>query len=119
MTPPAFLVDECCPASVVAALRGRNLDVRYVAEEAAGLSDADVMSLAIDQGRILVTTDKDFGNLALRLGHQLPGVVLIRVKRLAVPEVAERIAGLIGENAETFPGCIATIGANRIRRRPL
>ena len=77
------------------------------------------MSLATEQGRILVTTDKDFGNLALRLGHRLPGVVLIRVRRLAVPEVAKRIAGLIGENADTFPGCLATISAKRIRRRPL
>ena len=77
------------------------------------------MSLAREQGRILVTTDKEFGNLALRLGHRLPGVVLIRVKRLVVPAVAERIAGLIGEKAEMFPGCLATISANRIRRRPL
>ncbi len=117
MTAPQFLVDECCPASLVAALRDLGFDVRYVAEEAAGLSDTDVVGLAANGGRVLVTTDKDFGGLVVRLGHALPGLVLLRRRRLHLDPVAKKTAALIGANAENLAEAITTLTDDRIRRR--
>jgi len=117
MTVPRFLADECCPASVVAALRDLGFDVHYVAEEAAGLSDSDVMGLAANGGRLLVTTDKDFGGLVVRLGHALPGLVLLRGRRLHLDPVAKKTAILIAANAEKLAGAVTTLTDDRIRRR--
>ena len=63
---PKFLVDECCPAVVARELRERSFDVHTVVDRARGFSDRDVLRLAWDEGRILVTNDKDFGTLVVR-----------------------------------------------------
>jgi predicted nuclease of predicted toxin-antitoxin system len=57
-----WLADECVAAPLVAWLRGAGHDVLYVAEAAAGLSDADVIALALRENRLLLTEDKDFGD---------------------------------------------------------
>ena len=51
---------------MVAFLRTIGQDVIYVAETAVGLSDADVLALALSEKRILLTEDKDFGDLMIR-----------------------------------------------------
>jgi predicted nuclease of predicted toxin-antitoxin system len=48
-------------------------------EAAAGLSDADVITLALRERRLLLTEDKDFGDLVFRRERSVPGVVLIRI----------------------------------------
>jgi hypothetical protein len=52
-----WLADECAAAPVVAFLRGLGHDVAYIAEYASGLSDADVIGLALREKQILLTED--------------------------------------------------------------
>ena len=61
-----FLVDECCDAGLVASLRNSGHDVTYVIEQKAGMSDDEVLLNAYNEERILLTEDKDFGELAYR-----------------------------------------------------
>ena len=68
-----LLVDECCDPRLVATLRRAGHDVRYVLESDAGASDEQLAALSIEQHRILITEDKDFGELAMRHGKTLPG----------------------------------------------
>ena len=119
MTTPRFLVDECCPATLVGALRDLGFDVRYVAEEVPGLSDDDVLRSATAEDRILVTTDKDFGALTVRLGHMAVGLILLRLSRLGTYLVAKKAAAMIQENAENLAGHITTFTEDRVRRRSL
>jgi predicted nuclease of predicted toxin-antitoxin system len=74
-----WLADECIAAPLVEALRQCDRDVLYVAEHAAGLTDADVVELSMREGRLLLTEDKDFGDLIFRRGRTVPGIVLVRV----------------------------------------
>jgi len=69
-----WLGDECVSASLVMALRAAGHDVFYVAETAAGLSDTDVIALASRENRLLLTEDKDFGDLVFRWRRPVPGV---------------------------------------------
>ena len=62
-----FLADECCDRSLVEDLRKAGYDVRYVLESDPGASDDEVLALAFDEQRIIVTEDKDFGELVYRL----------------------------------------------------
>lgn len=75
-----WLADECVAASLVAFLRADGHDVLYVAEVAAGFSDVDVIALAFREKRLLLTEDKDFGDLVFRRGSAAPGVVLMRIE---------------------------------------
>ena len=74
-----WLADECVAAPLVAFLRVGGHDVLYVAESAAGFSDADVIALALHEKRLLLTEDKDFGDLVFRRERSVPGVVLMRI----------------------------------------
>ena len=74
-----WLADECVAAPLVASLRSHGHDVLYVAEAAAGLNDADVITLAMREKRILLTEDKDFGDLVFRRERKVPGLVLLRI----------------------------------------
>jgi predicted nuclease of predicted toxin-antitoxin system len=58
-----FLADESCDFAVVCALRGEGNDVMTVAESALGIEDDEVIALAVREGRIVLTEDKDFGGL--------------------------------------------------------
>ncbi|PIP12804.1 MAG: hypothetical protein COX49_03620 [bacterium (Candidatus Stahlbacteria) CG23_combo_of_CG06-09_8_20_14_all_40_9] len=73
-----FIADENLEKPVVEWLRGQGLDVRYIGEEAPATSDEAIVSIAKEEDRILVTNDKDFGELVFRQGKILSGIILIR-----------------------------------------
>lgn len=79
----SFTVEACAgsrtTAPLVAFLRLGSHDVLYIAEAAAGISDPDVIDLALREKRLLLTEDKDFGDLVFRRERTVPGVVLMRI----------------------------------------
>jgi len=83
-----FLADESCDFAVVRALRDEGHDVAAVAEVARGAKDPEVVGLARDGGRILLTEDKDFGWYVYAAGEGGVGVVLIRF-----PSGSRRVLG--------------------------
>ncbi len=58
-----FVVDEGVDLQIVKALRKKRHDVLYIAELASGITDDLVLQYANQQDRILITRDKDFGEL--------------------------------------------------------
>lgn len=84
-----FMADENFPRHAVAALRESGFDVAWITEVASGASDDDVLASSAAEGRVLLTFDKDFGELAFR--RRLPatcGVVLFRIRSQNPVEVA-------------------------------
>jgi predicted nuclease of predicted toxin-antitoxin system len=69
-----WLADECVDAGLVSRLRGAGHDVAYIAEIASGAPDAEVLRRAFDDGRLLLTEDKDFGDLVFRSKMRVPGL---------------------------------------------
>jgi predicted nuclease of predicted toxin-antitoxin system len=85
-----ILADENIPAEVVAALRAHGHDVEWMLSEASGSTDDVVLARAQAGARVLITFDKDFGELAFR--SRLPagsGVVLFRVTAASPGRVSE------------------------------
>jgi len=80
-----WLVDECVDAELVKQLRHRGHDVVYVAADGSGSTDARVLQRAREEDRILLTEDKDFGDLVFRFRLALPGwfffEFLLRIER--------------------------------------
>lgn len=83
-----FLADESCDFAVVRALREGGHDVVAVAEVARGAKDQEIVGLARDGGRVLLTEDKDFGWYVYAAGEGGVGVVLIRF-----PSGSRRVLG--------------------------
>jgi predicted nuclease of predicted toxin-antitoxin system len=66
-------------AGLVAWLRDAGHDVIYMAEVAPAESDSDIVRRAREGGRLVLTEDKDFGDLVVRRSLHLPGLVLSRI----------------------------------------
>ena len=63
---------------MVARLRDEDHDIAYVPEASAGIRDDEVLARANAEGRVLLTEDKDFGDLAFFYGNRSSGIVLLR-----------------------------------------
>jgi predicted nuclease of predicted toxin-antitoxin system len=114
-----FLADENFPRPAVEALRQAGLDVHWIAEANPGASDDEVLALCVSTGRVLLTFDKDFGELAYRRGQSAPGgIVLFRV----TPQSPDDIAGMAlsaMQSQQSWTGHFSVITRQRIRMRPL
>jgi predicted nuclease of predicted toxin-antitoxin system len=75
-----FLVDECTGTSVVACLRDEGHDAVAVVEVMPEANDMEILDWAVFEGRIVVTNDKDFGELVYRSGWEHRGVILLRLR---------------------------------------
>src|SRR5437588_9570679 len=91
-----FLANENFPAAAVTALMTAGHDVVWVRVSTPGTSDADVLAWAGREQRILLTFDKDIGELAGR--SALPadcGVMLFRTPMLKPGDVGQQLASVI------------------------
>ena len=75
-----FLVDECTGPAVAKWLRSLHHDVFSVYEDARGLDDESIIEKANLENYILVTNDKDFGELVFRMRRPHKGVILLRLE---------------------------------------
>jgi len=114
-----FVADENFPQPALAALRQAGWEVFSVAEECPGISDEEVAALCSESQRILLTFDKDFGELVFRRG--LPagsGVVLFRFIAESPEHVADAALALL-QSQPDIRGTFCVIGRDRIRIRPM
>jgi len=114
-----FLADENFPGDAVTALRRAGHDVAWVRTDAPGSLDRDVLSQAMNEERILLTFDKDFGELAWRTA--LPascGIVLFRLRMPPPADAGSVIAGILNSRSD-WADHFSVIEPARIRMRPL
>jgi antitoxin FitA len=79
-----FLADESCAGPVVRTLREAGHDVAVIAEVARGATDEQVLERALNEKRVLITEDRDFGELVYARGRSSAGVILVRFDRGAL-----------------------------------
>jgi predicted nuclease of predicted toxin-antitoxin system len=114
-----LLANENVPRLTIEALRAAGHDVIWARTDMAGSSDEKILARGQAEGRILVTHDKDFGDLAFHAG--LPakcGIILIRLGKLTPNAIAQRTVQVIGGRTD-WPGHLAVIDERRVRMRPL
>ena len=114
-----FFADECCDAGIVASLRKEGYDVIYALEEKPGLQDDMVLQRAYIDRRILLTEDKDFGELVFRLRKPAAGIVLIRITVKQRQLKWLRLKKLIDNYADRLPMNFVVIDIEKFRFRPL
>lgn len=114
-----FLANENFPLDAVEALRKVGHDVAWVRTDNPGSSDPQVLQRAVAEGRVLLTQDKDFGDLAFQLG--LPATCGIVLSRLQAPSSAVLANGLLTaiQSRTDWAGQFAVVEPGRIRIRPL
>ena len=109
-------ISEAC----VSRLRQSGHDVLWIREAAPGSADPDVLTRARAEDRLLLTFDKDFGELVFRRGAKASqGVVLFRISQPSAAVVAERVAAVLASR-DDWPGHFSVVDdfTVRIRRLP-
>lgn len=113
------LADENFPRAAILALEAAGHDIAWIGAATPGATDADVLAQAAREQRILLTFDKDFGELAF--ASRLPGtagVVLFRVPMPKASEAGRRLAELIDARRDRA-GHFSVVEPGRIRMRLL
>lgn len=114
-----LLANENFPGDAVTAIRAAGHDLAWVRTDAPGSLDPDVLARAVRENRVLLTFDKDFGELAWRAG--LPataGIVLFRLPMPSPADVGPDIARIIC-GREDWAGQFSVVEPGRIRMRSL
>lgn len=113
-----FVADENVDAGIVQALRRAGYDVLSVAEMAPSIPDCDVLALANESDALLITADKDFGELVFRQRLMHAGVLLIRLYGLDETVKAALIASQIHRHGQELPGAFSVLTPDALRIRP-
>ena len=114
-----LLANENFPADAISALRQQGHDVVWVHTEAPGSSDEQVLARAQAEDRVLLTFDKDFGELAFRA--MLPassGIILFRISAPSAAHIAQ-VAVAVLEGRTDWAGHFSVVEDNRIRMTSL
>jgi len=112
-----FIADEGVDKPIVDALRNAGFNVTYILETNPGADDDFILTLSYDQKRILITQDKDFGELVYRLKQAHYGVILIRLQGYAPGLKATVTTSLLLKHASELAGAFTVIQPNAIRIR--
>ncbi|TMJ01714.1 MAG: hypothetical protein E6G97_14840 [Alphaproteobacteria bacterium] len=105
-----FLADENVSRLVIERLRDESHDVLSVAETIPGAPDDDILNAADADGRILITEDRDFGEMAVRQRLALRGVILLELDRLANAAEANAVAEVVATHSERLAGNLTRTG---------
>jgi len=114
-----ILAHENFPGEAVKALRSGGHDVVWVRTDAPGSKDRAILEWGEAEKRLLLTFDKDFGELAYRL--RMPassGVVLFRISISSPTTVAQKVKAVL-ESRTDWAGYFSVIEDTQIRMRPL
>ena len=114
-----ILADENMFGSVVRALRDTGHDVLFIREVTPGISDDEVLSLALQQDRLLLTSDKEFASRASQAKHAgLAGIVLLRFGGIGLETTARLVTEAINSRSD-WRGHIAVLEPHSSRMRRL
>ncbi len=114
-----WLIDECVDAALAARLREAGHDVVYMSDIAPRATDVEVLKRADDEGRLLLTEDKDFGDLVFRQARTIPGIVLLRIDPVLRSRKGARLLAAIERFGDSLFGRYTVVEESRFRSRSL
>jgi predicted nuclease of predicted toxin-antitoxin system len=113
-----FLVDESTGAAVVEYLRNSGHDVLADSEIMRQTEDPHILTLASSETRILITNDKDFGELVFRTGKTHHGVLLLRLRDESAMNRVRVVQSVLERYADRLPAHFVVASEGGVRVRP-
>ena len=115
-----FFVDESAGASVAQLLRDQGHEVLAVAEAMPMAVDTDILLKAAAERSIVVTNDKDFGDLVFRSGQAHAGILLLRLKDESAENRVRVVRTVLERHAADLSGNFVVATNSHVRiRKPL
>ena len=102
----------------MAFLKELNFGIKSIGSDNPSISDQEVMEYAVDEGRIIITHDSDYGELIFEHRYKPVGVIYIRIQSAYPEETGETLRNLIGADLPLM-NRFTVIDQNGIRQRAI
>ena len=112
-----LLADENISGILVSELAARGIDVVWVKARYRGASDDEIVEIAQQERRVILTSDKAFGERASR-GAMTTGVILLRLHDVPPDEIVRLVVRII-TSRDDWENVLAVIDRKRVRTIPL
>jgi predicted nuclease of predicted toxin-antitoxin system len=113
-----LVADEGIDLQVAERLRNDGHDVLYVAEMDPGIDDEAVLAVANERNAVLLTADKDFGELIFRWRKISAGALLLRLAGLSPTKKAHLMSSVLREHASDISAAFTVVSPGMVRIRP-
>ncbi len=113
-----LLADEDVDGAIVARLRQDGHEVAYVVEMKRGISDEEVLHDANQKKALLITADKDFGELIFRQGKLNTGILLLRLAGITPVKKGEVVSNALSAHGNKMLSAFSVVTAKLLRIRP-
>lgn len=114
---PVIIADESVDARIIAGLVQGGYSVISVAQESPGISDTDVIALAMERSGYIITEDKDFGDeLVYRKVEQI-GSMLLRITETPAAQKVRIVVQTIDAHGNELLGAFAVLSQKKLRIR--
>lgn len=110
-----FMVDVGVGKKVEQWLGGQGYDVKTVRSLDPKAEDAEILKMAAAESRMVVTMDKDFGELVYRSGKAHAGVLILRLEDATGDEKVAVVKKILSEHQDKIQGRFCVFQAGRLR----
>jgi|WetSurMetagenome_2_1015567.scaffolds.fasta_scaffold371837_1 predicted nuclease of predicted toxin-antitoxin system len=110
-----IVADESVDFGIIIRLRQNDIFVLSIAEDNLGIKDEEVLDISVQNNSLLITEDKDFGELTYRLKHSHKGILLIRLTELPRNERIELVVELIEKHFDELLNNFSVIDKRGVR----
>lgn len=110
-----MIADESVDNGIIRHLRLLGFEILPIAEYSPGIDDKSVLQIAYDKDLVLITEDKDFGELVYRLKMKHKGVLLIRMNDLSREERLKIIPSIINSFCSKLGNNFSVLSSNGLR----
>ena len=111
-----FVANENMYFEVVKALRNMGFEVYSIAESNFSINDTAVLKIAFEQNAILLTQDKDFGELVYRFKLPNHGVILLRLNpEIGISNIIASVINLIEKHKSELENAFTVLEKDKVR----
>jgi predicted nuclease of predicted toxin-antitoxin system len=110
-----FLVDECTGTSVADWLKSEKHEVFSVFEQWRGVSDDEIIEKCQNEDYILITSDKDFGEMVFRNQKVYNGIILLRCEPNIFKKRIEVLNKLIQNYSDSLQNNFVVVTNDKVR----
>jgi predicted nuclease of predicted toxin-antitoxin system len=112
-----ILVDVSAGQAIAAALQALGHDTVSVRDRDPKMADADILAWAVAEKRLVVTMDKDFGELVYHSGQSHSGVLLLRLEAFRTSAKIAIVHDIFQNHADELLACFSVFQNGRLRIR--
>lgn len=114
---PVIIADESVDSRIVNALAEYGYEVYSISQQNAGISDSEVIEIALEKNEFILTEDKDFGDQLIYRKVAVLGAMLLRLSGTSIAAKITSVTTVFAGHESELLGCFAVLSPHKLRIR--